>query len=279
MRDRTLPTWLRLVLLLTGLMQFGFGLTVLSNPGLIANTWPWPLSPIDARLLGASSLVSVPLSIFTALVNRWSVGRIPLVMLLTYRVLQILAGLIHLSRFDFTRLITWNYFGGGALLGAALIYALVRGPKLGQPVDQWPTVLRDDAALRLSTLGRGVILAFAAIYFLIGLTLFISGQQGAWLWFERPEAVKALTLRLFASPTTGLSLGLYLVTRTRRWREVAIPATGLATIGLTGSLALLLERGSIAPPTVFGYYTALTPLLLLLLGLYLLLPGRSAQPG
>jgi hypothetical protein len=275
MSDRTLPLWLRAVLLLTGLMQFSFGLTVLLNPGLIADLWPWPLSPVSARLLGASSLVSVPLSIFTALLNRWSAARIPLVMLLTYRVLQVLVGLIHISRFDFTRPITWNYFGGGVLLGLALALGLWGGGRWGRPVAHWPRVLRGQAALNLGPLARLIILAFAAVYFVVGLTLLILGHGGVWLWFEDPGAVTPLTLRLFASPTTGLALGLWLVTRSAHWRQVAVPATAFATIGFTGSLALLLELGSIQPSTVVGYYIALTPLILLLIGLYLLLPQRA----
>jgi hypothetical protein len=275
MTDRTLPLWLRGVLLLTGLMQFGFGLTVLLNPGIIGDVWPWPLSPIAARLLGASSLVSVPLSIFTAIINRWSAARIPLVMLLAYRVLQVLVGLVHIQRFDFTRLITWNYFGGGALLGLLLALALALGHRMGRPVEGWPRILRGLALLRIPQPARAGILVFALIYAAIGLTLLVLGQGGAWMWIE-PGATP-LTLRLFASPTIGLALGLWLITRARYWRQVAIPAAGLTTIGLTGSLAILVERASLLPPTLVGYYVALTPFILLVLGIYLLLPGRAAH--
>ena len=108
MTDRTLPLWLRASLLVTGLMQLGFGLTVLLNPAAINSVWPWPLTPLSARLLGASALVSVPLSIITALLNRRSAAVIPLVMLLAYRVMQVLAGLIHLEHGVIRR----NHFDG-----------------------------------------------------------------------------------------------------------------------------------------------------------------------
>ena len=81
MTDRTLPLWLRLVLVFTGLLQAILGLTLLINPGAINGVWPWALTPITARLLGASSLVSMPLSLLAARANRWSSARIPLVML------------------------------------------------------------------------------------------------------------------------------------------------------------------------------------------------------
>jgi hypothetical protein len=275
MTDRTLPLWLRASLLLTGLMQFGFGLTVLLSPATINTVWPWPLSPLSARLLGASALVSVPLSVVTAILNRRSTAVIPMVMLLAYRVMQVFVGLIHLDRFDFTRPITWNYFGGGALLGLVLVLGLVLGGSTGKPVQGWPALLRGEAALNLGPVARILILLFAAVYAAIGLMLLVLGANGAWLWMESPSVVTSLTLRLFSSPTTGLALGLWLITRARHWRQVAVPAAGLVTIGFTGTLAVLLELGQLAPATPLGYYVAVTPLILLVIGAYLLLPARS----
>src|SRR5258706_521840 len=93
-----LPARLRLLLLFTGLLQGVLGIALLLNPAAINGLWPWPLTPITARLLGASSLVSLPLTFLPALADRLSVARIPLVMLTSYRVLQVLAGLLHLNR-------------------------------------------------------------------------------------------------------------------------------------------------------------------------------------
>ena len=91
-----------------------FGLTLVINPAASSHLWPWKLTALDARLLGASSLVAVPLSLLASLANRWSTARIPSVMQLAYRVMQLVAGFLHLNKFHFNRLITWNYFGGGA---------------------------------------------------------------------------------------------------------------------------------------------------------------------
>ena len=43
MTDRTLPAWLRLVLLFTGLLQAVLGITLLLNPAAINGLWPWPI--------------------------------------------------------------------------------------------------------------------------------------------------------------------------------------------------------------------------------------------
>jgi hypothetical protein len=276
MSDRTLPTWLRLVLAGTGLMQIGFAATLLVQPEAIGGVWPWPLSPVAARLLGASTTVSVVLSLLAAAVNRWSAARIPIVMLLSYRVLQLLAGMLHLERFDFTRPVTWNYFGGGGLMLVILAYALVRGPTLGRPAAPAPP--GGDRPLALGSLGALVLRAVAVVYFALGLTYLFLGAQAGWLWLEGPGVLTSLTARLFASPMTGLALALWVISLASSWRHVAIPAAGMATFGVAGSFALALEYGRIQPPTAAGYITAATPAVLLAIGAYLLALGRR-EPG
>src|SRR5206468_5924621 len=123
--------------------------TLLFLPAAIDRLWPWPLTAITARLLGANTLVGVPLFILTALANRWSAARIPLVMLISYRVLQVLAGLIHLDRFDFHRPITWNYFGGGVALLALLAVEWTLHGRLGQLAGAGPAWLDGERALNL----------------------------------------------------------------------------------------------------------------------------------
>ena len=273
MTDRTLPIWLRLVLVFSGLLQAILGLTLLINPGAISGMWPWTLTPITARLLGASSLVSLPLTLLPAVANRWSAARIPLVMLISYRVLQVLAGLIHLDRFDFHRPITWNYFGGGVLVMVLFAVALALHTRLGQPADAGPAWLGGEQALDLDP-GQLLLRLLAAVYFVWGLAFLVLGNGAASMWFEAPGLATSLTLRLFASPIMGLALGLWLITTARRWREVVIAAVSLTIIGLTGSFAIGVEWVSVRPPGPLGYVTAATPLILLFVGLYLLLVVR-----
>jgi hypothetical protein len=275
MNDRTLPGWLRLVLVIVALTQLIFGLTLLIDPSAIGRLWPWSLTPLTTRLLGASTLVSVPLEVLVAASNRWSVARIPIVMLLTYRVLQLAAGLKHFDRFDLTQPATWNYFGGGSLMLIILTYALVQGSRLGQPVTTAPSWVRGDAPLALGRLAPGILRFIAIVYFFLGLGLLIFGAQATPLWFEPTGTLTPLTARLFSSPTIGLAFGLWLVTLATRWREVAVPAAGWTTFGVAGLFVVLVERHGISPPSVAGYAIPLTPLVLLILGLYLLAPGRS----
>lgn len=275
MPDRTLPNLLRLALVGMGLMQLSFGATVLINPEAINSLWPWPLTTISTRLLGASTLVSVPLAFGSAWFNRWSAARIPLVMMLTYRVLQIAAGLVHYERFDLAQPTTWNYFGGGGLMLAVLAFALARGHTLGQPADDGHAWLRGQAALVMGNVGRLAFRAIAVLFVALGVLFFVQGENAAWLWFEAPGALTGLTARLFSSPMVGLALAAWLISNAKHWREVGLPAAGMATFGVAGFITLLIESAAIQPPTPLGYLIAATPLILLAMGVYLLWPGRS----
>jgi hypothetical protein len=278
MEDRTLPTWFRALLILVALSQISFGVTLLLNPAAIGSVWPWALTPITTRVLAASTLVSVPLEIIPALVNRWSVVRIPVAMVLTYRIFQLLAGVIHLNRFDFGRPVTWNYFGGGTFLLLVLVYVLLYGNALGKPVFGTPTWLRGDAPLSLGPASIATLRILGLVFAGLGAAFLVFGAQAAPLWFEAPGKLTPLTARLFASPTIGLALALWLITMAPRWRDVAIPAIGMVTFGLVATASLVIDSASISPPTPFGYITAAVPVVLLVLGLFLLLPARSGRP-
>lgn len=276
MTDRTLPWWLRIVLLISALMQIGFAFTLLANPAAIDNLWPWPLTQITARLLGASTLVSVPLALLSIYLNRLSAARIPLVMMVTYRILQLTAGVIHIDRFELTSATAINYFGGGGMMMLTMLLALIFGNRLGKETDSGSALLQGDAPLVMPNAARIVLTVLAAIYFLLGIVFVIIGERGAFMWFEPDGLITGLTARLFASPAMGLALAMWLITRAKHWREVAIPAVGMATFGLSGSFAMIAEFSAIQPPTPLGYVVPITPLILLAIGVYLLLPARYA---
>ncbi len=275
MNDRTLPLWLRLFMTGMALMQLVFGVTLLINPAAIGTMWPWAMTSITARLLGASALVSVPLALLSVFFNRYSAARLPMIMILAYRVLQVAAGLVHFGQFDFADPVTWNYFGGGILMMILLAVGILRGPHLGQPITNSPKWLRGEAALNLTSGGRGAFRAIGIFFFVLGVAFFVLGKQAGWLWLESEGLLTGLTARLFASPVIGLALAAWIIAASKRWREVGIPAAGMATFGIAGTLTMALEFANVQPPTGLGYLAAAVPLILLAMGIYLLSAKRG----
>ena len=112
----------------------------------------------------------------------------------------------------------------------------------------------------------------------LGLVFLMHGANAKPLWFDA-SGITPLTARLFASPLTGLGLGLILVARAKDWRAVLVPAVGMATIGILGTLSLVLDRADFAPQSAGAWLTAATPPLLLLIGLTLLISRPSPSAG
>jgi hypothetical protein len=264
-----LPDWVRVIIVISALMQLAFGVTLLLDPPRIAELWPWKLPPLTARLLGASTLVSVPMAALIVLINRFEFARVPLVMMLTYRVLQLIAGIIHHDRFPPDSLVTLNYFVGGLLMAFAFGYPLWAGlrdalpPARGGGWESAPMPWQPPFIAR-----RGLSLLGAA-YIAVGFTFLVLGAGAKPLWFDT-AGITPLTARLFASPLTGLGLGLILVSRAADWRAAFVPAIGMITIGIFGTLSLILDRATFAPQSGAAWLIAATPLMLLLVGTALL---------
>jgi len=267
--DLKLPNWVRLVILLSALMQLGFGLTLLIDPGRIAELWPWKLPPLTARLLGASTLVSVPMALLVVWINRFAVAAIPLVMMLTYRVLQLLAGAIHHDRFAPDSLVTWNYFGGGLLMAATFAYPLIVARRGGLPSASIHQPFGQSMPWVVPKLAHTSLAVLGALYLAVGLAFLIAGGAAKPLWFDA-AGLTPLTARLFASPLTGLGLGLILVSRANDWREIMVPSIGMVTIGVVGSSSLVLDCANFAPQSGAAWLVAATPPILFVVGAALL---------
>jgi hypothetical protein len=273
--DMKLPNWVRLIIALSALMQLGFGLTLLFDPDRIAELWPWKLPPLTARLLGASTLVSVPMAFLVVWINRFAVATIPLVMMLTYRVLQLLAGAIHHDRFALDSLVTWNYFGGGLLMAATFAYPLLAARREGLPAASPSQPFAESMPWIVPSSARTGLAALGGVYVVLGIAFLLLGAAAKPLWFDA-AGLTPLTARLFASPLTGLGLGLILVSRAGDWREIMVPAIGMVTIGIVGTLSLMLDRASFAPQSGAAWVVAATPPTLLVVGIALLLSRQKA---
>jgi hypothetical protein len=267
------PAWVRLCVLVSAVMQLVFGVTLMADPARILNVWPWPLPPLSARLLGASTLVSIPLALVSIAINRFGIAMIPFVMMITYRVLQLAAGIIHFDKFKPGSLTTINYFGGGFLLLGVFTYALSAGLAGRLPAAREGGPMSEPRPWQPSMIGRLGLHLLAALYVALGVAFLVLGKNAAPLWVDA-GGLTPLTARLFASPLIGLGLGLFLCSRAEDWRAIATPAIGMITIGFCGTLSLLLDRATFLPATPIGWVVAATPPTLLVVGALLLSSKR-----
>jgi hypothetical protein len=276
MTDRTLPIGVKLILLASGIMQIGFGLRLLMDPASLTSMWPWSMTSVTARLLGASTLVSVPLTLLSVWFNRYSAARLPMILIICYRVLQLAAGFVHFDRFDLASPTTWNYFGGGGAMLIILGIGVLRGESLGEPVSGYHPFLHGETKLKIGSTGKIVFRAVSVLFITLGITFFALGKNSEWLWFEAAGNLTSLTARLFASPMVGLGIASWIISNATYWRQVRIPAVGISTFGVAGIITLALEFANIQPPTPFGYIVVAAPFILLGMGIYLLQPARAA---
>jgi hypothetical protein len=253
----------------SALMQFVFGVTLLVDPARIVDLWPWPMPPLTTRILGASTLVSLPLALLSVGINRYTVAAIPFVMMATYRVLQIAAGLNHLDRFGTNLTSAPVYFGGGFVMLAIFTFGLWAGqtgrlppaPAEGRFVLPMPWRIAPVSRAFLAILGFG--------YVALGVYCFARSATAANVWIDA-RGLTPLTAQLFSSPLIGLGLGMLLVSRASDWRSVAVPAVGMVTIGLVVVIAIALGWADFAPRTKIGWLVASTPLVLFFVGAWIL---------
>lgn len=267
--EQRIPNWIRLIILISAVMKIGFATTLLIDPSQIKAVWPWPLPALSARLLGASTLVSVTMGILVVVINRYALVMIPLVMMATYRVLQLTAGFIHFDRFDLTSPMAINYFGGGGMMLALFVYVVWAGQNKSLPAASTTARFPKAMGWQPGGLFGLVLMALAAIYVCLGVAFLFLGAAAKPMWIDS-AGMTPLTARLFSSPLIGLGLGLFLISRSRDWRAVMIPAMGLLTIGLSGCLALALELDSVVVRNVLGGLVVTTPLVLAVVGAVLL---------
>jgi hypothetical protein len=263
--EMSFPLWIRLLVAVSALMQLGFGATLLVDPARIVDVWPWSMPPLTARVLGASTLVSIPLALFSVGINRYALAAIPFVMMGAYRVLQLAAGLIHIDRFSTSSITAINYFGGGLAMLLIFGYGLWAGQQRKLPAASAAGRFARPMPWSIPAPARAVLVALGIFYFALGIWFFVWPEQAAAHWFDA-RGMTPLTARLFSSPLIGLGLGIFLVSRSGDWRAVMIPAIGLVTIGGVVMLAILLGRADFAPQTLMAWLMAATPLVLFIVG-------------
>src|SRR5262249_19440989 len=137
-------------------------------------------------------------------INRYALAAIPFVMMATYRVVQIAAGVLHLDRFGSKPVMAANYFAGGVIMLAVLIYAVWAGQSGRLPAAAsagWakPMAWNVPQPVRL------VLVALGILYVVLGATFFVAPAGIADFWIDA-RGMTPLTARLFSGSLIGLGL-------------------------------------------------------------------------
>ncbi len=122
--DLVLPPVARLVIGATGAVAVVAGLYLFLLPTLAVDVWPWTLTPLTSRVLGAIFMLGVAgLGVITD--ARWGASRIMLQVQVFMLALILLAAARARNQFDGARPLTWLLLGGfvGALAAAAILSA------------------------------------------------------------------------------------------------------------------------------------------------------------
>ncbi|MFP3464980.1 hypothetical protein [Leifsonia sp. SIMBA_070] len=74
-RDAVVPGWVRVVLALIGLCSLAIGLVLFAAPSTAVSVWPWPLTPLTARVSGAILTLPGMVNLWMLRDSRWSAFR------------------------------------------------------------------------------------------------------------------------------------------------------------------------------------------------------------
>ena len=201
-------------------------------------------------------------------------------MMMTYRVLQLAAGLIHLDRFDLATPLSLNYFGGGFMMMLLFGYVLWAGLTRRLPVASESAPFAAREPWKPGKAFRWTFGIVALVYTVLGVAFLLLGKNAAPFWIDA-AGMTPLTARLFSSPLIGLGLGLS--SFRVRWTGVAssFRRSGWSTIGVTGTLAMIIERKDLVAANAIAVIVILTPVVLLTIGCVILLlrPKQYTRRG
>jgi hypothetical protein len=175
--DDRLSTSACLLILAAGIVSFLAGPVLYLFPSDTATYFAWTIQhPLTPVYMGAS-YITAGFGLFLSLLsNRWSVARTIMPAIVVFALSQFFATMLHISLFHWERPIAWAWLAVYVLAapaGAAIYFRTERRFQLPEPRDA-----------RAGCVLQPVMIAFAAIYALIGVALvFLPGLAGpAWPW-------------------------------------------------------------------------------------------------
>lgn len=123
--DRLLPIATARTIGAIGGLAVVMGLFLFLAPGTAIRIWPWHLTPLTARVLGAIFCLGVA-GLGALRDRRWTSARLPFQVAAIMLILMIIAGLRAHAEFAADNALTWIFAAGFAILTVSIITVYVR---------------------------------------------------------------------------------------------------------------------------------------------------------
>jgi hypothetical protein len=190
-------------------------------PDLVKARWPWPLAPFNARFLGSFYLAEMVAMIALLVWNRWSPGRLIIVMAFVFTAAVSALSFFQLQQFNFARKAPWIWFA--VYVGSALVsFLFLRRLKDMPPVagvlsgPGWRRYFRAEA--------------FLFLFYGVGLIVAPGTFAGFWPW-----PIDAFHAQIYSAIFITAGVGNQLLAREAPREELV--ALGAAQLAL-GTLAI-----------------------------------------
>ncbi|TPI71828.1 hypothetical protein FJ423_28675 [Mesorhizobium sp. B2-8-9] len=200
-------------------------------PVLVKPRWPWAVTPFNARFLGGFYTAEMVVMAALLFWNRWSPGRLVLVMAFIFTVIVSAASFINLGYFNFERKAPWLWF---------LVYlasAAVSGLFL------WRARARPSVkGVALTPAWRGYMSAETAIVGLygVGMLLFPRVVSSSWPWPVDPFHAQVYSAIFLAGAG-----GVYLLWKNAPREELLVLGLAQFLVGFLAILGLVITDAAV----------------------------------
>lgn len=124
-RDVVIARWIRILIGIVGAVTLLISLLLFIQPAVMIAQWPWQLSPLTARVMGAMFALPGVVGLGIAFDRRWSAARIILQSQSFSILLILIAAVRAYSEFNWAMPASWLFFVGLLVLLIAIIFFMV----------------------------------------------------------------------------------------------------------------------------------------------------------
>lgn len=218
----------------------GVGLFV--APSLVRPRWPWDVAPFNARFLGGFYTAELAVMLFLLVWNRWSPGRLILVMAFAFTLVVTATSLVHHGMFNFARKAPWIWYAVyilSVLVSGFALWASRRKPAVAGPAVP-------------PALGRWLFLEWVLLA-LYGAGLLVRPLQASAFW---PWPIDIFHAQTYSAVFLSGAAGVLLVSRNGTREDFTVLGVAELMVGVLAILGLAITDAQVhrvtwsAPGTV-----------------------------